>query len=227
MKEKLAITGAKGTIGTVLREGLNNNYKITSLDLPETDVRDYQRLLNVLPGHNAVIHLAWNTQVDNFMSENIDPGNTVMFHNVFKAALRTGIPRVIMASSVHADRFDNRKKNRYLNPNQIPIPDSPYGAHKVGMEAMGRYYATQGLQVVCIRFGGVNPSNKPPTEPPHSRAVWFSHNDCVSLVRTILEAKNIPDNFVVLYGISDNPGRIHDISNPFNWKPNDSASKLK
>jgi len=43
-------------------------------------------------------------------------------------------------------------------------------------------------------------------------------------VKAILEAKNIPDNFVVMYGMSDNIGRIHDVSNPLGWKPKDSAT---
>lgn len=223
MKEKIAITGAKGTIGHVLTEGLKDNYDITPLDLPDVDVRDYQKLLNIFPGHSTVIHLAWNTKKDNFRSGEIDSQDAEMFHNVFKAALQTGVPRVIMASSVHADRFDNWQGNEKMSPTKTPTPDSPYGALKVGMEAMGRYYATKGLQVVCIRFGGINPQNQPAEKPHYERAVWFSHNDCVSLVKTIIEAGNMPDNFVVMYGVSDNLGRIHDISNPFGWKPKDSA----
>jgi len=225
MKEKIAITGAKGIIGTVLQEGLRNEFDVTALDLPEIDVRDYQKILNIFPGHNAVIHLAWNTKIDNFRSGDMDPQNVEMFHNVFKAALESGVPSVIMASSVHADAFDKWKGTDKILPNRTPVPDSPYGASKVGMEAMGRYYATKGLQVVCIRFGGINPQNEPAAEPAYERAVWFSHNDCVSLVKTILKADNIPDNFVVMYGMSNNPGRIHDISNPFGWKPQDSAGR--
>lgn len=223
MKEKIAITGAKGIIGTILTEGLQQDYDITPLDLPETDVCDYQKLLNIIPGHNSIVHLAWNTKIDNMRSENIDPQNVEMFHNVYKAALQAGVPRVIMASSVHADRFDNWQRSEKISPKTLPTPDSPYGASKVGMEAMGRYYSTKGLQVACIRFGGVNPQNQPAKEPPYERAVWFSHRDCVSLVRSIIEANEIPDNFVAIYGMSDNPGRIHDISNPFEWKPKDSA----
>ena len=224
MKKRIAITGSKGTIGHVLTEGLKDTYDITSLDLPEVDVRDYQKLLSIFPGHNSVVHLAWNTKVDNFGSEEIDAQNVDMFHNVFKAALETGVRRVVMASSVHADRFDNWQGSEKMSPDRTPIPDSPYGAQKVGMEAMGRYYATKGLQVVCIRFGGVNPQNQPAEVPPHERAVWFSHKDCVSLVKAILEADDMADNFVVMYGMSDNQGRIHDISNPFGWKPKDSAT---
>lgn len=226
MKGKVLITGSEGTIGHVLKQGLKDNCEITSLDLPSNDVRDYQKLLNSFPGHSAVIHLAWNTKKDNFQSGEIDPQDAEMFYNVFKAALQTGVPRVIMASSVHADRFDDWKSPDRMSPNKIPIPDSPYGSLKVGMEATGRYYATKGLQVVCIRFGGINPQNQPAEKPPYERAVWFSHNDCISLVKTILEVNNIPNNFSVVYGVSDNLGRVHDISNPFGWKPKDSASKI-
>jgi uronate dehydrogenase len=224
MKKRVLITGSEGTIGHVLREGLKDTYDITSLDLPNTDVRDFQKLLNIFPGHNAVVHLAWNTKIDNFRTGEIDAQNVEMFHNVFKAALQTGVRRVVMASSVHADRFDNWQGSEKMSPAKTPIPDSPYGAQKVGMEAMGRYYAAKGLQVVCIRLGGINPKNEPATEPPYERAVWFSHNDCISLVKTILESNDVPDNFVVMYGMSDNQGRIHDISNPFGWKPKDSAT---
>ena len=38
MKKRIAITGSNRTIGTVLKEGLKD-YKITSIDLPEIDVR--------------------------------------------------------------------------------------------------------------------------------------------------------------------------------------------
>ncbi|HZJ18529.1 MAG TPA: NAD(P)-dependent oxidoreductase [Patescibacteria group bacterium] len=223
MKKKIAITGAKGVIGSVMTEGLNDIYKITPLNLPDTDVKDYQKLLNIFPGHSAIIHLAWATKIDNSRSGDMYPENVEMFHNVFKAALESGVPRVIMASSVHADAFDKWKESDKISPNRIPIPDSPYGTLKVEMEAMGRYYATKGLQVAYVRFGGINPQNKPAIEPTYERAVWFSHNDCVSLIKAILEANNIPDNFVVMYGMSDNPGRIHDVSNPFGWKPKDSA----
>lgn len=174
MKEKIAITGSSGTIGNVLKEGLKD-YQITSIDLPENDVREYARILEVIPHHNAIIHLAWDTETDNFKSEKINPENATMFYNIYKAAIEAKVPRVIMASSVHADRFYGWKGPGYMSPERTPIPDSPYGAHKVFMEASGRYYATKGLEVVCIRFGGVNPQNKPPVDPPEERAAWFSH----------------------------------------------------
>jgi hypothetical protein len=97
---------------------------------------------------------------------------------------------------------------------------------KVGMEALGRYFASQGLEVVCIRFGGVNPKNIPAENPTYERAVWLSHRDCASLIDSILKADTIPNNFVIVYGVSNNPERIHDIVNPFGWMPQDSAQKI-
>lgn len=223
MKRKIAITGSNGKIGTVLKEGLKE-YQITTIDRPNTDARKYEDLLNVICHHSAVVHLAWDTKTDNFRSEKINPENTIMFYNVYKAAIEAGIPRVIMASSVHADRFDNWKGPGYMSPDRMPMPDSPYGAHKVFMEALGRYFATKGLEVACIRFGGVNSENIPPMEPPEERNVWFSHGDCISLLKTILEAQSIPNNFLILNGVSNNPNRFHDITNPFNWSPKDSAN---
>src|ERR1035437_1197878 len=219
MKKRIVITGAKGVIGTVLTKRLKSSYKITPINLPKTDVRNYQQLLEILPKHNAIIHLAWD---DKTAHENI-----TMFENVFKAALATGVKRVIMASSVHADRFDNWNKPEKMSPYDTPNPNIQYGNLKVKMESMGKYYVSKGLEVVCIRFGGINSHNAPVENPSHERAVWLSHDDCISLIKIILEADSIPNNFVVMYAISDNPEVVHDISNPFQWKPKDSAGAIK
>lgn len=223
MKKSIAITGANGIIGKVLTEGLQD-YPIKKIVRPETDSRDYRQVLNAIKGCSAVVHLAWDTKIDNFTTGKINPHNSTMFYNVFQAALDAKVPRVIMASSVHADKFYGwRGPEDLLTPGRTPIPDSPYGAHKVYMEAMGRYYASKGLEVVCIRFGGVNPESQIPIDPPEERAVWFSHRDCVSLVKTVIDADTVPDNFYIVYGVSDNKNRMHDITNPWGWRPKDSA----
>lgn len=225
MLERIAITGANGTIGTVLQEGLKDDFSITPLDLPDHDVRNYRNLQEAVADHNAIIHLAWNSQVDNFQSGQISSDNSIMFQNVYKAALEEGVPRVIMASSVHADKFYGWTNKELMSTDRKPFPDSPYGAHKVFMELMGQYFSKKGLQVVCIRFGGINPQNEPPLnpQPPDERKVWLSHRDCVSLVHSILQTETVPDNFSVIYAVSDNQGRIHDLANPFGWTPQDKS----
>lgn len=218
-RERIAITGAKGTIGKVLMEGLKDYYDLKPLDLPQMDVRDLERLTDEFQGQSAVIHLAWDTKTENWQSGKINPDNTVMTFNLYQAATRAGVKRVIMASSVHADQCTTWKSQDLLTVDRIPVPTSPYGASKVFMEALGRFFAKKGLEVVCIRFGGVNEENKPADNDPGEKAVWFAHEDCIELVRSCLQAEKIPNNFLIIYGVSDNKNRIHDYSNPLDWKP--------
>jgi uronate dehydrogenase len=218
----ILITGSNGVIGTVLGENLPHN--VTHFDLPDFDVRDYDQLVEKVRGHDAVVHLAWDTQMDNFRSDHLNPDNALKTFNIYKAASEAGVGRVIMASSVHADKFSDRKIAGLLKPYDLPLPDSPYGAGKVMMEALGRYYAdAKGLGVVCVRFGGVNPADEPPQHPVSERQVWLSHKDCTNLIGAYLDAEAIPNNFEIVYAVSNNVGRIHDISNSVGWVPLDSA----
>lgn len=215
--KKIAITGANGVIGSMLRKGLSE-FEITPIDLPEVDVRDYKKLLGIFKGHSTIIHLAWDAKAENFRSGGLNTDNLLMAYNVYRAALEAKVPRVIMASSVHADNFYGWKGPGLLSPGSIPVPDSPYGASKVFMEALGRFYASKGLEVICIRFGGVNPKNEPPDDY-YERTIWLSHDDCTSLLKECVNAKAIPDSFMVVYAISNNAGRIHDYSNSLGWAP--------
>lgn len=216
----ILVTGSGGVIGSVLQNKLD--HIITYFDLPDFDARDYRQLLEMARGHDAIVHLAWDTSTDNFRSDHLNQENILKTFNVYKAAVEAGVSRVVMASSVHADKFTDRRITGLLKPYDLPLPDSPYGAGKVMMEALGRYYAdTKGLEVICIRFGGVNSEDLPPEGPNSERQVWLSHNDCSRLVAACLEAPNIPGNFQIIYGVSDNVNRIHDNSNPLGWEPVD------
>lgn len=220
-KKKIIITGANGVIGQVLQGGLTD-YQITPLDLPVYDLTDYEAFSQTVSSeYSAIIHLAWDKKHDNPLGEGINPANAQMFFNVYKSALEKGVTRVIMASSVHADRFYNFKGPGFLTPDKVPNPEIPYGSYKVFMESVGKAAALKGLEVVCIRFGGVTKDNTVSKLIPQEKAVFLDHQDCVSLVKAALEAESIPNNFVIVYGVSNNKGRIHDFSNPFNWIPQD------
>lgn len=149
-----------------------------------------------------------------------------MAYNVYGAALKCNVPRIIIASSVHADEFIGWNKSELLTVGRIPFPTSPYGATKVFLEALGRHFSKKyELEVICIRFGGVNSKNTATSQPGEKdyNKTWLSHRDCASLISRCLEAKTVPDNFIILYGVSNNKERFHDISNPFGWAPKDSA----
>ncbi|MCD4759399.1 NAD(P)-dependent oxidoreductase [archaeon] len=219
---KVALTGSKGRIGTILTQGLEH-HELTTADLPETDIRDYQTTLDLLQGQDAVIHLAWNQNPGNWMSERTNPENSLMFENIYQAALEQKVRRVIMASSVHVERYLEWDKGHQITVNQIPEPGNPYGAQKILMENLGGIYAKKRLEVICIRFGGVCPSDSMPWED--LPIVGLTYPDCIDLVETCLTEDMPPEtNIEILYGISNNRNGIHDLSNYFNWIPKQDAA---
>ena len=221
--KRIAITGANGMIGEVLRKGLGG-YKITVLDLPDMDIRNYEQLLDVLEGHDLIIHLAWDMNPKDEFEGSLD--NNLMTLNILKAAVETKIPRIIMASSVHVDTFDNWKGIGLLTVDRKPCPKCLYGINKLYMETLGKYFSSKyKLEVVCIRFGRIRKKNVLPKASDESK-VWLSHRDCVDAVKTYINAEKIPDNYVVFYAISNNTGRIHDYSNPLGWAPKDNADNF-
>lgn len=138
---RVLITGGRGLIGTVLRDRLP--FSVTPFDLPESDATDLTQLTTALEGHDALIHLAWNTQVEHYKSEQIHPPNLLMAYNAYNAAIGCGVRRVVVASSVHADEYASHTPgDGTMDPHRLPTPDSPYGASKCMAEALARMYAT-------------------------------------------------------------------------------------
>lgn len=221
---KILVTGSNGTVGKALQRHLPHD--TTDFDLPEHNAEDYAHVVAKAKGHDMIIHLAWDFESDGWLAENLNPDNTQISFNIYQAAVDAGVKRVIMASSVHADKFAGRdvQSQGLLQPYDLPTPDSPYGAGKCMMEALGRYYASaKGLEVVCIRLGGVNKDDTPPHSPPSEQQVWLSQRDCADLIQRCIDTESIPNNYSIVYAVSDNAGRLHDISNPFGWLPIDGA----
>ncbi len=219
---KVAITGAKGLVGRSLLKKLDTvGLQLTLLDLPEHDVTDLQDLIAATKGHDALVHLAWNIKDDNFDTNNIDPANNLMTFNCYQAAVVNKIPRVIMASSNHAHKHElvdtDGKVRHTIHPQ---VPDSPYGAEKIFMEALGRYYATTyGLEVVCLRIGNVNEHDKPKPDMPDDKLRWLSHADLAQLITRALRTKTIPDSFQIIYGVSKQ--KHFDWNNGIGYEPQD------
>ncbi len=220
---KVLITGSGGVIGGVLKAGLP--HETTDFDLPDFNILDFNGLVEAMRGHDVVVHLAWSKKHDDWLAENLDPDNIQGIFNVYEAAQQAGVKRVIMASSVHADDFVGNNVTPPLKPYSLPTPDSPYGANKCMLEALGRYYAhAKELEVICVRFGGVNKDNTPPEVPYSERQVWFSHRDCVELINASINAPAVPNRYAIVYGMSNNKDLVHDLSNPFDWQPQDGAA---
>lgn len=205
------ITGAAGSIGSVLRRGLAGRYDLLCLaDIaPQRaagdgercialDVRDARATEDAFRGMDCVVHLAGiPVEPAENAWEQILPANVVGTWNVFEAARRAGVRRVVFASSNHAIGFYRRES--VIDDTVPPRPDTCYGVSKVFGEAVGRLYADKhGLSVACLRIGSFR-------ERPEDRrqlATWLSHRDGVQLFRRCIEAPDF--HFVVAYGVSDN-----------------------
>ncbi len=220
--KKIILTGATGKTGSIALQGLRK-YAVTQVSLPQVDLRKYEGLVNLFKGHDVVLHFAWNASTENWKSATIDADNMQMVANVYRAAVEANVSRVLMASSVHADSFKDWEGPGLLSPDRIPIPQNPYGASKGFMEALGRYYAVHAnLEVVCTRFAGMNPENKPPKEHL-DRIRWLSHNDFWNLLEKVIEAPEIPNQYCLFYGVGNHPQRIHNYSNSLGWEPKENA----
>jgi nucleoside-diphosphate-sugar epimerase len=215
----VVVTGSAGKIGSVLTEDAGP-HEVREFDLPEYDMLDLSSVVRRCRGADALIHLAGQFAAENIFTDVIDPANVEMDLNAYRAATQAGLTRVIVASSVHADQFYLHSGPEPLHPSRPhPVPTGPYGARKQMLEALGRHYcATAGLDVIAIRFGGVNRHDTIPDDPAEA-AVRLTRADCRAVLLAAIEAPVVPGRFSVLYAVSDNPQRHHDLENPFGWKP--------
>ena len=212
---RVAITGAAGYLGTVLRSGLGHRFgplrltDIAPLKTPASadeqfvaaDLTRIDEVERALDGVETVVHLGacsleapWET---------ILQANIVGTWNVFEAARRAGVKRVVYASSHHTVGYYRRE--RRVGIDEPPRPDSRYGISKVFGEAVGRMYADKyGMSVIAQRIGVARP------EPQNPRGVltWISERDYVQLTQRCIEAQDA--HFLVVYGISDNDGGFWD-----------------
>lgn len=207
---RVLITGAAGNIGKCLRDQLRGRYALLRLaDIAEQepaqageeirtlDVRDMASVERCMEGIDCVIHLAGIPGVDTW--DKILPMNIDGCYNVFEAARRQRVPRVIFASSNHAVGYHRRE--RFLDNAVEPRPDSLYGVSKVFGEALGRMYADKyGMSVACLRIG----TFRTPDRPSEARQLltWLSHRDMAQLARRCVEHASY--HFVVVYGVSNN-----------------------
>jgi uronate dehydrogenase len=129
--------------------------------------------------------------------ETILNANIIGCYNLFEAARRHGVARVVFASSNHAVGFYPR--NRRIGIDAPVRPDSRYGVSKAFGEALGALYAFKyGLRVLCIRIGNVADA------PVDKRrlSIWIKPEDLVQLVRIGLEHPDLRHE--IFYGASDN-----------------------
>jgi nucleoside-diphosphate-sugar epimerase len=239
---QVTVTGGDGLIGSILRDRLSDRFDTRFLTREDADLEDLPALEAAFAGADAVVHLAANADNGATWDGLLRP-NVIGVYHAFEAARRSGVRRVVYASSNHAlgmamwddERFADAAHPAHVGTDVPVRPDSLYGATKVWGEAVGRLYAERhGLEVVCLRIGSVTEDDRPPGpdmprhEPPHvarrASGMWLSHRDCASLVEAALMADV---RFAIVNGVSDNAGRWFSLDEGrqlLGWEPHAGAT---
>ena len=229
------ITGSSGKIGASLAARLPAmGWQVRGFDrqpAPESsefeqvvaDITDPDALDRALTGVEAVVHLAG--QPTEAPWPVIRETNLEGTYQVFEAARRAGVGRIIYASSNHAVGFTPRPDDgSELAADTPPRPDTLYGVSKVFGEALGRYYVDRyAMQVACLRIGTFAET------PPDARAMatWLSPRDCARLVDACLRSDRL--GFAVVWGVSANRDRWWSLEagRALGYEPLENASEQR
>ena len=232
--QRILITGAAGQIGRALRGGLRGAYPLMRLldvaplgdaaegeEVVTADIRDMSAMEQATTGIDCVVHLAGQSTEAGW--DKVLPLNIEGCYNVFDAARKSGVKRIVFASSNHAVGFHRRE--RFIDDRVLPRPDTRYGVSKVFGEALGRLYADKyGLSVACLRIGTFIEPDRP--RDARQLLTWISHRDMVQLVRRCIDHPHY--HFVVVYGVSNNlRSRWDNINAKFlGYRPEDDSEKF-
>src|SRR5258706_6398436 len=225
--KSVLITGATCDVGTHLSRELAGKYKLRLADkrplkapkgqtFMRADISKMADALRITKGVDAIVHLVGYSVEGPW--EAILKANIIGAYNVFEAARRNGVKRILFPTSNHAMGFYRRDQT--IDHRSYPKPDSRYGVSKVFGEALGSLYADKyGMEVFMMRIGNVNP------KPIDKRrlSIWFSPRDLAQLVSIGIDHPGI--KFEIVYGISRNKHQWYDNSNAYRlgYQPQDDS----
>lgn len=239
------VTGMSGLIGRAFRKLVDGRYDLRALNrsavegLPchRADIADLGAIEPAFAGVETVVHLA--AQVGNPGWEAVQRHNVVGTYNVFEAARKAGVKRVVFASSgavvsgIESDKpYSDIVAGRYDGLTSWPMlthfsplrPSGLYGASKVWGEALGRHYAdAHGLSVVCVRLGRVHAEDRPLSAREYS--VWCSQRDIARFLESSVDAPETV-RFDIFFCASRNKWGYRDLEHPravLGWEPVDDA----
>ncbi len=231
-KKKIVLTGAAGRLGSYLREPLTRlAEQVTSTDVVEdigelypgetyvrADLADFDAMVALMAGADMVLH--FGAIVDEAGFEELLGPNFIGAYNVWEAAHRGGVKRVVYASSIHA--VGMYPKTQAIGVDVPHRPDTFYGLAKCFAEDLGRmYWEKLGLEAVCLRILSC-------AQVTNARALgtWLSYDDLVHLVERAIDTP--VTEFAIVYGVSDNDRAPVDNSAArfLGYRPKDNAEEF-
>ena len=237
-RKKILITGAAGEIGRLLAAELKQDYDLRLLyhktvfpasgneEIFVGSINHMEEMINATAGVDTVVHMAGNPD-DKAGFEDVMEANIQGTYTTFEAAKRSGVNRVVFASTNHVTGY-YEMEGVYTTPDMPVRPDGYYGVSKVFGEALGRYYADAfEMSVICLRIGTCRSEDAViKRKSDRILSTWLSIRDTVHLVRRSIEAESI--QFGIYYGISNNKQAYWDIKNArdeLGYDPQDNAEE--
>ena len=227
---RLLLTGAAGGLGRELRRRLPAHCDVLRLsdvadlgtaapaeELMPVDLADADAVLALLDGVDAVVHMGGVSTEQPW--EAILPANIVGAYNLYEAARRQGVRRVVFASSNHVTGF--YRQDQVIPAGAAPKPDGLYGLSKAFGEDLAQlYFDRHGIETVSLRIGSSF------AEPRDRRmlATWMSFDDLERLVLASLTARNVGHS--IICGVSANPHVWWDNASAahIGYEPQDSSA---
>ena len=230
---RVLITGAAGALGKELRKSgpslakhvrLTDRVASTALSPDEEDrpfaLDDFAAALAAVEGCDAIVHLG--AQSTEGAWDAVLHSNIMGTYNIYEAARRHGVKRVVFASSVHAIGFYER--NQTIDAGMPTKPDSLYGVSKTFGENLASYYFDKfGIESVCLRIGTCLPA---PLDRRHL-VTWISYRDMRQVIERSLSAPRV--GFMICFPTSNNREAFWDdrAASILGYRPEDSADDFR
>lgn len=229
--QKIVLTGAAGRLGSYLREPLTKLAKcLVSSDIVDSigthypgeqyikaDLTSLDDMEALLTGADMVVH--FGAFVDEAPFEQLLGPNFIGAYNVWEAAYRNNVRRVVYSSSIHAVGMYPR--NEFIGTDVPHRPDTFYGLAKCFAEDLGRmYFEKRGLESVHLRI-----LSCAQVTSSRSLGTWLSYPDLIQLVTHAVDTPST--GFKVVYGVSNNDRTPVDNSEAgfLGYRPQDNAEK--
>ncbi len=150
---RILLTGAGGRAGQALRPILREQYDHVLLtdiktisdcqgveSFQQGDISDFEFVSSLVSPSDGIVHLAGLVGAHPTFEESIAP-NYIGTHNVFRAAVDSGIRNVVYASSHHTVGF--MKRGEKIDHMTAPRPNSEYALSKAFGESAASYFRGQ------------------------------------------------------------------------------------
>jgi uronate dehydrogenase len=230
---RLLLTGAAGGLGKELRPRLKAYCDLLRLsdivamapaaegeEVVTAALQDAAAVHALVRGVQAIVHLGGVSVEGPF--EPILQANIVGTYNLYEAARRHGVKRIVFASSNHVTGF--YRQDEVIDTRMPMRPDGHYGLSKAFGENLAQFYFDRyGIETVSLRIG----SSFPAPKDRRMLATWMSYDDLERLVVAALGAPVVGHS--VIYGMSNNTTTWWDntLARHIGYRPQDSSEPFR